>query len=416
MKYNPKLNEAVSAFAGFADLHPLVDDGRAQGALQMMWRLERTLASLFGMEAFSLMPCAGAHGELTAMLMAKKYHRDRGDHKRATCIVPDTAHGTNPASAAMVGYKVVSVPSTPHGRTDLAALRAVLDDTVAVCMMTNPNTLGLFEDDIVEMTKAVHDAGGLMYYDGANANAIVGLCRPGDMGFDLMHLNLHKTFSVPHGGGGPGAGPVGASARLAPYLPVPRVVKRDNDGKGAEFALDSAEPNTIGPVRVFASHFIALVRAYAYIAVHGLDGLRRNSQLAVLNANYVRERVKDLLTLPYADRCRHEFVCSAEALKKSTGVRALDIAKGLLDAGIHAPTMYWPHVVPECLMIEPTETETKQTLDEFVEVLRGLVAQAHADPDSMRELPRNTAVRRVDEAQVGRLANKGIGLRWTPGG
>ncbi|HET9342386.1 MAG TPA: aminomethyl-transferring glycine dehydrogenase subunit GcvPB [Candidatus Eremiobacteraceae bacterium] len=416
MKYNPKLNEAVSAFSGFADLHPLVDDGCAQGALQMMWRLERTLSSLFGMEAFSLMPCAGAHGELTAMLMAKKYHRDRGDHKRATCIVPDTAHGTNPASAAMVGYKVVSVPSTPHGRTDLAALRAVLDDTVAVCMMTNPNTLGLFEDDIVEMTKAVHDAGGLMYYDGANANAIVGLCRPGDMGFDLMHLNLHKTFSVPHGGGGPGAGPVGASARLAPYLPVPRVVKRDNDGKGAEFALDSAAPNSIGPVRVFASHFIALVRAYAYIAVHGLDGLRRNSQLAVLNANYVRERVKDLLTLPYADRCRHEFVCSAEELKKSTGVRALDIAKGLLDAGIHAPTMYWPHVVPECLMIEPTETETKETLDEFVEVLRGLVSQAHADPDSMRELPRNTAVRRVDEAQVGRLANKGIGLRWTPGG
>jgi len=416
MKYNPKLNEAVSAFSGFADLHPLVDDGCAQGALQMMWRLERTLTSLFGMEAFSLMPCAGAHGELTAMLMAKKYHRDRGDDKRATCIVPDTAHGTNPASAAMVGYKVVSVPSTPQGRTDLAALRAALDETVAVCMMTNPNTLGLFEDDIVEMTKAVHDAGGLMYYDGANANAIVGLCRPGDMGFDLMHLNLHKTFSVPHGGGGPGAGPVGASARLAPYLPVPRVLKRDSDGKGAEFALDVAAPNSIGPVRVFASHFIALVRAYAYIVVHGLDGLRRNSQLAVLNANYVRERVKDLLTVPYADRCRHEFVCSAEDLKKMTGVRALDIAKGLLDAGIHAPTMYWPHVVPECLMIEPTETETKQTLDGFVEVLRGLVTQAHADPDSMRELPRNTAVRRVDEAQVGRLANKGIGLRWTPGG
>ncbi len=412
MKYNPKLNEAASALQGFTDLHPLAPDECAQGALALMWRLERTLSSLFGMHAFSLEPCAGAHGELTAMLMARKYHRERGDDRRITCIVPDTAHGTNPASAAMVGYKVVSVPSTPQGRTDLTALRAALDDTVAVCMMTNPNTLGLFEDDIVEMTEAVHDAGGLMYYDGANANAIVGLCRPGDMGFDLMHLNLHKTFSVPHGGGGPGAGPVGASQRLAPYLPVPAVVKHD-DGS---YSMDASSPQTIGPVRVFASHFIALVRAYAYIAVHGADGLRRNSELAVLNANYVRARVKDFLTVPYADHCRHEFVCSAETLKKETGARALDLAKGLLDAGIHAPTMYWPHVVPECLMIEPTETETKQTLDEFVEVLHGLVKQAHVDPDSMRELPLRTAVRRVDEAQVGRLANKGIGLRWSPGG
>jgi glycine dehydrogenase subunit 2 len=232
------------------------------------------------------------------------------------------------------------------------------------------------------------------------------------MGFDLMHLNLHKTFSVPHGGGGPGAGPVGASARLAPYLPVPRVSQNKDDS----FAYDLSASQSIGPVRVFASHFIALARAYAYIVVHGSDGLRRNSQLAVLNANYIRAKVKDFLTVPYADYCRHEFVCSAETLKKETGARALDLAKGLLDAGIHAPTMYWPHVVPECLMIEPTETETKETLDEFVDVLRGLVKQAHDDPDSMKELPRNTHVRRVDEAQVGRLANKGIGLRWTPGG
>jgi glycine dehydrogenase subunit 2 len=409
MKYNPKLNEAVAAFAGFADLHPLAPDAAAQGALELMWTLERTLTSLFGMDSFSLMPCAGAHGEVTAMLMAKAYHRDRGDDRRLTCIVPDTAHGTNPASAAMVGYKVVSIPSTPKGRTDIAALRAALDDTVAVCMMTNPNTLGLFEDDIVEMTKAVHDAGGLMYYDGANANAIVGLCRPGDMGFDIMHLNLHKTFSVPHGGGGPGAGPVGASARLAPYLPVPRVIKAA-DGT---YALREAEPKSIGPVRVFASHFIALVRAYAYIIVHGAEGLRRNSELAVLNANYVRAKVKDILTVPYSDYCRHEFVCSAESLKKETGARALDLAKGLLDAGVHAPTMYWPHVVPECLMIEPTETETKETLDAFVETLRALVKQAHDDPASMQELPLHTHVRRVDEAQVGRLANKGVGLRWT---
>ena len=412
MKYNPKLNEAVSAFPGFTDLHPLAPDDLAQGALRLMWLLERALASLFGMAAFSLAPCAGAHGELTAMLMAKKYHRERGDAKRTTCIVPDTAHGTNPASAAMVGYKVVSIPSTPRGRTDLAALRAALDDTIAVCMMTNPNTLGLFEDDIVAMTRAVHEAGGLMYYDGANANAIVGLCRPGDMGFDLMHLNLHKTFSVPHGGGGPGAGPVGASARLAPYLPLPRVVKKQ-DGT---YAMAAPAAQTIGPVRAFASHFIALVRAYAYIAVHGAQGLRRNSQLAVLNANYVRAKVKEFLTVPYEDTCRHEFVCSADTLKKETGARALDLAKGLLDAGIHAPTMYWPHVVPECLMIEPTETETKQTLDQFVETLRSLVRQAHEDPESMKELPLRTAVRRVDEAQVGRLANKGIGLRWSPSG
>jgi glycine dehydrogenase subunit 2 len=409
MKYNPKLNEAAASFTGFTDLHPLAPDSDAQGALRLMWTLERTLASLFGMDSFSLMPCAGAHGELTAMLMAKAYHRDRGETRRMTCIVPDTAHGTNPASAAMVGYKVVAIPSTPRGRTDINALRAALDDTVAVCMMTNPNTLGLFEDDIIEMTKAVHAAGGLMYYDGANANAIVGLCRPGDMGFDLMHLNLHKTFSVPHGGGGPGAGPVGASARLAPYLPVPRVEK-DADGI---FVMNSTQPKSIGPVRVFASHFIALVRAYAYIIVHGADGLRRNSELAVLNANYVRAKLMDILTVPYKDYCRHEFVCSAEALKKETGARALDLAKGLLDAGVHAPTMYWPHVVPECLMIEPTETETKETLDAFVETLRALVKQAHDDPASMQALPLHTYVRRVDEAQVGRLANKGIGLRWT---
>jgi glycine dehydrogenase subunit 2 len=411
MKYNPKLNEAVAAFTGFADLHPLAPDVTSQGALELMWTLERTLTSLFGMEAFTLMPCAGAHGEVTAMLMAKAYHRDRGDDRRVTCIVPDTAHGTNPASAAMVGYKVVSIPSTSRGRTDIAALRAALDDTVAVCMMTNPNTLGLFEDDIVEMTKAVHDAGGLMYYDGANANAIVGLCRPGDMGFDLMHLNLHKTFSVPHGGGGPGSGPVGASKRLVPYLPVPRVVKASDGG----YSLQTHDPKSIGPVRVFASHFIALVRAYAYIIVHGAAGLRRNSELAVLNANYVRAKMKDILTVPYSDYCRHEFVCSAEQLKKETGARALDLAKGLLDAGVHAPTMYWPHVVPECLMIEPTETETKETLDAFVETLRALVKQAHDDPASMQELPLHTHVRRVDEAQVGRLANKGIGLRWTGG-
>ena len=410
MKYNPKVNEAVAAFAGFTDLHPFAPDEGAQGALRLLYSMERTLASLFGMEAFSLMPAAGAHGEITAMLMAKQYFKDRGERGRITCIVPDTAHGTNPASAAMVGYHVVSIASNARGRTDLNALRAKLDGSTAVCMMTNPNTLGLFEDEIVEMTQAVHDAGGLMYYDGANANAIVGLCRPGDMGFDLMHLNLHKTFSVPHGGGGPGSGPVGASARLAPYLPAP-VVARDQSGA---YYWDEERPRSIGKVRAFAAHFLAIVRAYAYIVVHGADGLRRNSQLAVLNANYLRSKIKPFLTVPYADTCRHEFVCSAEELKKATGVRALDLAKGLLDAGIHAPTMYWPHVVPECLMIEPTETEDLRTLDAFVQVLHNLVKRAREDPAALQQMPLHTAVRRVDEAQVGRLANKGVGLRWMP--
>lgn len=410
MKYNPKLNEAAAGFPGFTDLHPFAPDDGAQGALQLLWDMERTLSALFGMAEFSLMPAAGAHGEITAMLMAKKHFAAIGQGSRNVCLVPDTAHGTNPASAAMVGYRVVSIPSTSRGRTDIGALRSRLDGATAVCMMTNPNTLGLFEDDIIEITHAVHDAGGLMYYDGANANAIVGLTRPGDMGFDLLHLNLHKTFSVPHGGGGPGSGPVGASATLAKYLPKPIVIRAADKS----FALDWQRPDSIGPVREFWSHFLAIVRAYAYVIVHGEEGLRRNSLLAVLNANYVRAKIKDVLTIPYEDFCRHEFVCSAETLKRETGVRALDLAKGLLDAGVHAPTMYWPHVVPECLMIEPTETETKETLDAFADTLRALVKQAHDHPTSMAELPLHTPVRRVDEALVGRQANKGIGLRWEP--
>jgi glycine dehydrogenase subunit 2 len=410
MKYNPKINEAAASFGGFTELHPFAPDAGAQGALHLLWDMERTLSALFGMTEFSLMPAAGAHGEITAMLMAKKHFREVGEPTRNICLVPDTAHGTNPASAAMVGYRVESIPSTKRGRTDVAALKSKLDGALAVCMMTNPNTLGLFEDDIVEITHSVHAAGGLMYYDGANANAIVGLVRPGDMGFDLLHLNLHKTFSVPHGGGGPGSGPVGANAKLAKYLPKPLVVRR-SDGT---FALDWSNSSTIGPVRAFWSHFLAVVRAYAYIIVHGEEGLRRNSQLAVLNANYLRAKLKDVLTVPYEDFCRHEFVCSAETLKKETGVRALDLAKGLLDAGVHAPTMYWPHVVPECLMIEPTETETKATLDAFVATVRALVNQAHDNPSSMAQLPLHTPVRRVDEAHVGRQANKGVGLRWEP--
>ncbi|MGH7716102.1 MAG: aminomethyl-transferring glycine dehydrogenase subunit GcvPB, partial [Vulcanimicrobiaceae bacterium] len=336
---------------GLRDLHPFTPDELAQGALAIMWELERSLSSLFGMAAFSLNPAAGAHGELAALLISKAYFRSRGEHARKTVIVPDTAHGTNPASAAMVGYNVVSLQSDERGRVDPDVLRKVAGSQTAVCMMTNPNTLGLFEDRIKEIADIVHAAGGLMYYDGANANALMGNARPGDMGFDLMHLNLHKTFSIPHGGGGAGAGPLGVAKHLLDFLPVPVVRERD----GA-FSLDFNLPSTIGPMRSFWSNFAHMVRALAYICANGAEGLTRVSQLAVLNANYIRAKIRDVVDVPYDEWCRHEFVASAQTLKRETGVRALDIAKALLDHGYMAPTIYFPLIVPECLMIEPTET------------------------------------------------------------
>ena len=418
MKYNPRINDALANLPALRDLHPFVPDPLAQGALAIMWELERSLSALFGMAAFSLQPAAGAHGELSALLIAKAYFRRRGERARTTVLVPDTAHGTNPASAAMVGYRVVSLPSDERGRISLDALKQAAGPDTAVCMMTNPNTLGLFEDRVLAIAAAVHAAGGLMYYDGANANALMGNSRPGDMGFDLMHLNLHKTFSIPHGGGGAGAGPLGVAAPLVPFLPVPLVRADDVDEIGADwrsegrtFRLDFDRPDSIGAVRSFWSNFQHMVRALAYCYANGAAGLARVSQLAVLNANYVRAGIDDVLDVPYDEPCRHEFVASAQRLKRETGVRALDLGKALLDRGYHAPTVYFPLIVPECLMIEPTETESKETLDGFIAALRAIVAQAYAEPEVVREAPVQAAVGRVDEARAAREPD----LRWRPG-
>ena len=413
MKHNPKVNDAAAALPGFRDLHPFTPDHLAQGALQVMWELERALSSLFGMAAFSLNPSAGAQAELTALLIAKAYFKDRGDVGRTTVIVPDTAHGTNPASAAMVGYQVVSLKSKENGRVDPEEVRKAAGSGTAVCMMTNPNTLGLFEDEIATIAKIVHDVGGLMYYDGANANALMGITRPGDMGFDLMHLNTHKTFTIPHGGGGAGHGPVGAAAHLVDFLPSPMVVRDGPEGRTTEahtFRLDFDRPRSIGSVRSFWSNFAHAVRALAYIYANGADGLRKVSQLAILNANYLRVKIAEFLTVPYNEVCRHEFVASAQDLKRETGVRALDLAKGLLDNGYMAPTIYFPLIIPECLMVEPTETETKETLDAFVETLRSLVASAQSEPETLLNAPQHTPVGRIDETRAARQPD----LRWIP--
>ncbi len=403
MKYNPRVNDAIAARPEFAQLHPYAPDELAQGALAVMYELERSLSSLFGMAAFSLNPSAGAHAELGALLIAKKYFKDRGETQRDKVIVPDTAHGTNPASAAMCGFKVISLPSDPRGRVGVEEIRKVLGPDTAVCMMTNPNTLGLFEEAVAEIAAAVHGAGGLMYYDGANANAIMGYTRPGDMGFDLMHLNTHKTFTIPHGGGGAGHGPLGVAAHLAEYLPTP-VVTSD----GSTFRLDFGRPKSIGPMRSFWSNFAHAVRALAYLYANGADGLKRVSQLAVLNANYLRVKIAEFLETPYAEACRHEFVASAQALKREHGVRALDLAKALLDYGYMAPTIYFPLIVPECLMIEPTETESKETLDAFVATLRTIVETAKRDPEALFAAPVKTVVGRVDETRAARQPD----LRW----
>jgi glycine dehydrogenase subunit 2 len=417
MKYNPRINDALANLPALRDLHPFAPDELAQGALAVMWELERSLASLFGMAAFSLNPAAGAHAELTALLIAKAYFKKKGDARRTTVIVPDTAHGTNPASAAMVGYNVVSLKSDARGRVSLEAIQAAVGPDTAVCMMTNPNTLGLFEDQIHEIAAAVHAAGGLMYYDGANANALMGNSRPGDMGFDLMHLNLHKTFSIPHGGGGAGAGPVGVAAHLVPFLPAP-VVRAEGVSEtagrwpsdGLTFSLEFDRPDAIGTMRSFWSNYAHMVRALAYCYANGAEGLTRVSQLAVLNANYIRASIRDLIDIPYDEINRHEFVASAQTIKRDTGVRALDIGKALLDRGYHAPTVYFPLLVPECIMIEPTETESKETLDGFIAALREILIAAREEPQSVLDAPVNTAVGRVDETRAARQPD----LRWHP--
>ncbi len=406
MKYNPRVNDAMANLPGFRDLHPFAPDDLAQGALAVMYDLERILSAVFGMAAFSINPAAGAHAELAALLIAKAYFKKKGEGaQRTTVIVPDTAHGTNPASAAMVGYKVISLKSDERGRVGVDELKKAIGPETAVCMMTNPNTLGLFEDHIKEIADAVHAVGGLMYYDGANANALMGNARPGDMGFDLMHLNTHKTFSIPHGGGGAGHGPVGVAAHLVEFLPTPIVVLEDG-----QYRLEFDKPDSIGPMRSFWSNFAHAVRALTYIRANGAEGLKRISELAVLNANYVRAQVREFLETPYDESCRHEFVASAQELKKATGVKALDLAKALLDRGFHAPTMYFPLLVPECLMIEPTETESKETLDEFVAALREIVATAKSNPQAVTDAPTRTIVRRLDETRAARQPD----LRWAP--
>jgi glycine dehydrogenase subunit 2 len=419
MKYNPRINDAMANLPALRDLHPLAPDRTAQGALATMWELERALSSLFGMAAFSLNPAAGAHAELTALLIAKAYFAKRGETQRRVVIVPDTAHGTNPASAAMVGFTVLSLKSDASGRVDPQELRKVAGADTAVCMMTNPNTLGLFEPRIAEVAEVVHEAGGLMYYDGANANALMGNARPGDMGFDLMHLNLHKTFSIPHGGGGAGAGPVGVAKHLVDFLPTPVVRAYAADGREASasgwrdsedltFALDFDGPDSVGPMRSFWSNYAHVVRALAYCYANGGEGLATVSKLAVLNANYLRVSLRDVIDVPYDEINRHEFVASAQTLKRETGVRALDIAKALLDRGYHAPTIYFPLIVPECLMIEPTETESKETLDGFIAAFREIVAAAKFDPESVLQTPVNTAAGRIDETRAARQPD----LRW----
>jgi glycine dehydrogenase subunit 2 len=395
MKYNPKVHEHASAL--FAELHPYQDPESVQGALELMWELEGYLAEITGMDAVTLQPAAGAHGELTGILIIRAYHAARGEAaQRRVVLVPDSAHGSNPATASMAGYLVREVPSGPDGEVDLTALRQALSPEVAAIMLTNPNTLGLFERRILEIAEAAHQVGAQLYYDGANLNAITGIIRPGDMGFDAVHLNLHKTFTVPHGGGGPGSGPVGVKAHLAPFLPIPRIRK-----EGTRFVLDEEAPHSIGRVRSFYGNFGALVRAYAYIRMLGSEGLRTSAMRAVLNANYLRVLLKEAgYTVPYDRIAMHEFV-----VQPPEGVRTADLAKGLLEEGFHPPTVYFPLIVKEALMVEPTETESKETLEAFAKAMEELLSK---DPAWLAGAPYSTPVRRLDEVR----ANRQPKLRW----
>jgi glycine dehydrogenase subunit 2 len=407
MKHNPKLHERVAALPGHAKLHPLQRPERAQGALELMWRLQHALGEIAGLPHVSLQPSAGSHGELAGVLLTRAYHEDRGD-RRTKVLTPDTSHGTNPATVTMAGYEVVKVGTDEHGNVDLDDLRAKADEDVACLMLTNPSTLGLFETNIEEISRIVHGVGATLYYDGANLNAIMGICRPGDMGFDIVHFNLHKSFTQPHGGGGPGAGPIAVSERIEPYLPRPQVVRRDgHNGDSARYDLDFDRPKSIGRLRGFQGNYGVFVRSYAYIRSLGAPGLRDVSEVAVLNANYLLARLRAagvLKHLPVAyDRiCMHEFVLSGAPMKRDLQIRTLDLAKRLLDYGVHPPTVYFPLLVDEALLIEPTETETKETLDRFVEILVELLQEAAEDPEVARGAPYNTPVRRLDEAGAAR--------------
>ena len=396
MKYNPKLNDEMASLKGFAGVHPLQEAEYAQGSLEALALAEKYLCDITGMDAMSFQPAAGAHGEYAGILLIKAYHHARGDYKRNKIIVPDSAHGTNPASATMAGYQVVNVPSGADGCVDLDKLREAVGDDTAGLMLTNPNTVGLFDTNILEITKIVHEAGGLNYYDGANLNAIMGVVRPGDMGFDVIHLNLHKTFSTPHGGGGPGSGPCGCKEFLRPFLPKDMPAKCDG---GYDF--ESSE-SSIGRMRAFYGNFLVTIKALTYIVTLGKEGIPEAAKNAVLNANYLMSLLKDSYPPAYDRICMHEFVLGLESFKKETGVSALDVAKALLDYGIHPPTMYFPLIVHEALMFEPTETETKQTLDEAAAVLNEIAARAKSNPDVVHSAPTATPVGRLDEVAAAR--------------
>ncbi len=411
MKHNPKLHERVAALPGHAKLHPLQDPGRAQGALELMWRLQDALAEIAGLPHVSLQPSAGSHGELAGVLLTRAFHEDRGEH-RTKVLTPDTAHGTNPATVTMAGYEVVKVGTDELGNVDLDDLRAKATDDVACLMLTNPSTLGLFEPGIEEIAGIVHGIGATLYYDGANLNAIMGICRPGDMGFDIVHFNLHKSFTQPHGGGGPGAGPIAVSDRIEPFLPRPQVVRRRRSENGSTadesyFDLDYDRPKSIGRLRGFQGNYGVFVRSYAYIRSLGAAGLRDVSEVAVLNANYLLAKLRadgvmQYLPAAYERICMHEFVLSGAPMKRELEVRTLDLAKRLLDHGVHPPTVYFPLLVEEALLVEPTETETKETLDRFAEILSEILREARQDPEIARGAPYTTPVRRLDEAGAAR--------------
>lgn len=396
MKYNPKVNEEISRFEGFSKVHPYQPEETVQGCLELLYNTDKFLSEITGMDCFSLQPAAGAHGELTGLMIIKAFHQNNGDNKRTKLVIPDSAHGTNPASAATVGFDVVEVKSDERGGIDINALKDLMSDEIAGLMLTNPNTLGLFDENIDLIAKIVHDAGGLLYYDGANANAIMGISRPGDMGFDVMHLNLHKTFSTPHGGGGPGSGPVGVKTQLIPFLPKP-VIEHKNGG----YYFNYNRPLSIGKVKSFYGNFAVVVKAYAYICSLGEEGLRKVSETAVLNANYIKEKLKNYFHLPYNRTCMHEVVFSGQ-WQKECGVSTLDIAKRLLDFGYHPPTIYFPLIVREAFMVEPTETESKETLDEFINAMIEIANEAKTEPEQLLNAPLNTPVLRLNEAKAAR--------------
>ncbi|HEY8628147.1 MAG TPA: aminomethyl-transferring glycine dehydrogenase subunit GcvPB [Gaiellaceae bacterium] len=409
MKYNPRVNERVVALPGFRDLHPLQEEDGAQGALELMWRLQEILAEVTGLDAVSLQPAAGSQGELTGLMLVRAYFNERGDAKRRKVVIPDTAHGTNPASVTMAGYEVTPVATDPRGNIDVDDLREKVTEETAALMLTNPSTLGLFDENIEEITRIFHGAGALMYYDGANLNAVCGISRPGDMGFDIVHINLHKTFSQPHGGGGPGGGPIAVRKTLEPFLPVPAVIRRE-DGS---FGLDYDRPQTIGKVRAFTGPFGVFVRSYAFIRSYG-PRLREMSEVAVLNANYLLARLKDAYDLPFDRHCMHEFVLSARTLKREHGITALDVAKRLMDYGFHPPTIYFPLIVPEALMIEPTETEPKEILDAFCDAMLAIAREAAEEPELLKEAPHDRPVRRLDEVRAAKRAIVKYGFEQHP--